>query len=83
VHGGHGAPNQDIEVSMHIVFQRPTIGDDEHDFQWAVTTAAGDVVSWHYSPEAGLLAAAGALDVDAATLRLVRRGTGRFAVVAR
>lgn len=68
---------------MNIVFQRPGLGQDEHDYQWALLNAEGERVSCHYSPEAALLSACGVLGVDVATLRLVRDGVGRFNVQRR
>lgn len=68
---------------MNIVFQRPGLGADEHDYQWSLVNASGDLLSSHYSPEAALLRASDVLDVDVATLRLVRDGDGRFNVEQR
>lgn len=66
---------------MVIVFQRPSGGDDAHDYTWALLDGAGDCVSWHYSPEAALLAAIGVLGIEAGTLRLERDGADRFNLV--
>lgn len=65
---------------MHIVFQNPEIGDYEHNYQWALVAPSGDAVSFHYSPEAALLSAAGELKIDVDRLRLVRDGANRFDV---
>ena len=68
---------------MNIVFQRPGLGEDEHDYRWSLVNAAGERVSSHYSPEAALLRASGVLGVEVATLRLVRDGADRFNVEQR
>lgn len=68
---------------MHIVFQRPGLGADEHDYQWVVINGAGERVSCHYSPEAALISAEDAEGAAAGTLRLVRDGAYRFNVLPR
>lgn len=74
---------------MHIIFQRPAGGDDPHDYQWALFHAAPlhavpeRPLSHHYTPEAALLAAEAALDLEAGALRLQREGADRFAILPR
>lgn len=61
---------------MHLQYQRPGIGDDQHDHTWALTAADGLVVSHHHSPEAGLCQAI--IIEQGRPLRLRRTGPDRF-----
>lgn len=68
---------------MHIVFQTPRFGDSDDDYRWGLVDDGGDLRSTWASPEAAFLEAAGVLDVEVATLVLVRTGPGEFVVCSR
>lgn len=65
---------------MHIVFQTPWFGDSIDDYRWGLVSDDGDLRSTWASPEAAFLEAAGVLDVEVATLDLVRTGPNTFEV---
>jgi hypothetical protein len=65
---------------MHIVFQTPWFGDSIDDYRWGLVDDRGDLRSTWASPEAAFLEAAGVLDVEVATLDLVRTGPNTFEV---
>lgn len=63
-------------MHVHLEYQRPGIGEYEHDHKWALVAPSGEALTYHYTPEAALLEA---IDrAGHAPLRLRRRGEWRF-----
>lgn len=67
-------------VNMRIVFQTPGFGPSEHDYRWGLVESTGQLNSTWSSPEAAFIEAADVLDVEVATLDLVRTGPDTFEV---